>query len=697
MNTLQNLSNVASISNIINPISLHTNTLQNLSSISNIYNPISLHTNTIQQLSSISNIYNPVSLSTATMNTLQNLSNISSISNIINPITLHTNTIQQLSSISNIYNPVSLHTNTLQNLSSISNIYNPVSLHTNTLQNLSSISNIYNPVSLSTATMNTLQNLSNVASISNIINPISLHTNTLQNLSSISNIYNPISLHTNTLQNLSSISNIYNPISLSAATLTALENVTVDSVVAPISLSAATLTALENVTVDSIVAPVSLHTNTLQNLSSISNIYNPIEISTKTLSSLSNYEIDLTNTTIYGRYRMVKPTILFSVHHSLGSKSLFMDTLISGSATSTRNDTISSQVLQVTATAGKVIYQTNEYFSYSCGQSKLTYISAVLQVASASGTRSRVGVFDDNVGKTVDTRGNGFFFEYYQNLLYVVYRTSSDGTTGTDTRIVQSSWNYDHLDGAGYSGFNINPNLVNTFAIEFNTMGDDIARMGVVYKGQIRWCHIFDFSALAYPYLLTFKLPVRWELENVSSGAVTTQLYAIACSVMIEGDVILNQSNMIHGTFTELAARVVTAASWFSMVCFRLNPTGTGQRRTFAIKKLTMVSAALAFQWRLVYGGTVAGSTWVNVANNTDSFVQTSITNTAYGTGVTTGYPYASGFQNTISTTIHEFSYPYPVTLNASVAGTSDTITLEVHGLAAATNVYYAIDWVEYY
>jgi two-component SAPR family response regulator len=622
----------------------------------------------LSNISSISNIINPISLSAATLTALENVT----VDSVVAPITISNTSLNSLASISNIYNPISLSATTLTALENVTvdSVVAPITISNTSLNSLSSISNIYNPVSLSASTLTALENVT------------------------VDSVVAPITISNTSLNSLSSISNIYNPISLSATTLTALENVTVDSVVAPVSLSTATINSLSSVS--NIYNPVSLSTSTINSLQVLSNIINPIDISTNTLSSLSNYDIDLTNTTIYGRYRTVKPTVLFSLHHSLGYKSLSMDTLVSGTGTATRNDTISSHVLQVTANAGKVVYQTKEYFTYSCGQSKLTYISAVLQVASSSGTRSRVGVFDDNVGKTVDTRGNGFFFEYYQNLLYVVYRTSTDGTTGTDTRVVQTSWNYDHLDGGGYSGFNINVNLVNTFAIEFNSMGDDIARIGVIYKGKICWCHVFDFSALAYPYLLSFKLPVRWELENISSGAVTTQLRAISCSVMIEGDIILNQSNMIHGIFHENIIRTVTNISWFPLVCFRLQTTGA--RRSFAIKRIVVSSLALAHHWRLVYGGTTTGATWLNVTYNADSLVQTSITNTAYtlATG-TTGYPYASGTCTAASTQTYEFTPPYPVILGASVAGTSDTITFEAAGYATATTLYYSIDWVEYY
>jgi hypothetical protein len=70
-----------------------------------------------------------------------------------------------------------------------------------------------------------------------------------------------------------------------------------------------------------------------------------------------------------------------------------------------------------------VIRQSKEYYIYQSGKAKSCLFTGVLNMlTNTNGFTSRIGCFDNNLDKTVDTGGNGVFFELTDNILYVVLR-----------------------------------------------------------------------------------------------------------------------------------------------------------------------------------------------------------------------------------------------------------------------------------
>ena len=130
-----------------------------------------------------------------------------------------------------------------------------------------------------------------------------------------------------------------------------------------------------------------------------------------------------------------------------GKASDVWDETTASGATSTWDSTHSSVLLSVTSTAGsKVVRQTRNVMRYVPGR-PAEYSQAFNMNGAATGIRQRVGMFDDN---------NGFYFEKSASgVLYFVIRSNVAGSP-LETRIAQSSWNFDKFDGTGPSGLTVN-------------------------------------------------------------------------------------------------------------------------------------------------------------------------------------------------------------------------------------------------
>jgi len=143
--------------------------------------------------------------------------------------------------------------------------------------------------------------------------------------------------------------------------------------------------------------------------------------------------------------------------------------------------------------AGSVVRQSKEYIPYQPGKSKLIFLSGVLSTTNPlpSNITTRIGHFDSAIDKTAESNpiGNGHFFEMVGGtvpVVNVVERSffNSGLGWGTETRIQQSAWNMDTLNGVGGpgnpSGININFYLDNVFVIDMQWLGVGQVRMGIV-------------------------------------------------------------------------------------------------------------------------------------------------------------------------------------------------------------------------
>lgn len=86
-------------------------------------------------------------------------------------------------------------------------------------------------------------------------------------------------------------------------------------------------------------------------------------------------------------------------------------------------------------------------------------------------------------------------------------------TKTLDTRIPQSSWNIDKMDGTGTSGYNLDLTKMQMFYIDYTWYGAGAIRYGFrATNGQVTYCHrIVNNNVNAEAYMRSGNLPARYE------------------------------------------------------------------------------------------------------------------------------------------------------------------------------------------
>lgn len=240
------------------------------------------------------------------------------------------------------------------------------------------------------------------------------------------------------------------------------------------------------------------------------------------------------NTPLYdafGRARISQPFILFESKQNVDNDPLnFDENLMSGSITSTWSGDRASTTLTATGgTSGKYIRQSFRRFEYQAGKSQQIMLTAnVLRNSptTTTGVSIALGSFDDN---------NGLYFEYDNGTMYCVIKSSVSGTP-TVTRVAQSDWNLDKLDGKGESGVIGKWDKVQIYTIDYAWLGVGRVRYGLIIGGEIIYVHQNLTANIGNSvYLSNPNLPIRYQITATSDTVQDIQTEIICCAVSAEG------------------------------------------------------------------------------------------------------------------------------------------------------------------
>jgi hypothetical protein len=211
---------------------------------------------------------------------------------------------------------------------------------------------------------------------------------------------------------------------------------------------------------------------------------------------------------------------------------LVMTTETIGGGSLTFLPNISSVQLGVGTGAGdRAVIQSKDYIRYQPGKGQLIHMTGAFGVGQ-SGTIKRWGYYDDQ---------NGIFWEQDDSVINIVLRSSSSGIL-VETRVPQSQWNVDPLDGTGPSGIVLNPTLSQILDIDLQWLGSGRVRVSFNINGQHAPAHNFlNANILSVPYMTTANLPIRWEIINNGPVAAPTSFIATCASVASEGRVDINR------------------------------------------------------------------------------------------------------------------------------------------------------------
>ena len=389
-------------------------------------------------------------------------------------------------------------------------------------------------------------------------------------------------------------------------------------------------------------------------------------------------------TDAFGRIRTAAPLTLFDSSHRYSDNGLWATSTASG-GTSTFDANAGLINLAVTTTSGsEVIRETTKCFSYQPGKSLLV-MSTFTMAAAKTGLRQRVGYYGAS---------NGMYLELANNTLSLVERSSSTGSLA-ETRVLQSNWNIDPLDGTGPSNLTLDITKSQILWMDIEWLGLGTVRLGFVINGKFIHCHSFHHAnIITGTYITTASLPLRYEITNTAATASSSTLKQVCSTVISEGGYELRGLQQAIGTAITSPHALTTAGTYYPVISLRLKST-----RLDAIVILTAISILGAstnanYSWRVVASPTTTGGTWTSAGTN--SSVEYNLT----GTATTGGRILAQGYFSSTNQSpgsidiLKEALFKFQLERDG-LTSTPYELSLIVSASSGTSNVHASMDWEE--
>lgn len=316
------------------------------------------------------------------------------------------------------------------------------------------------------------------------------------------------------------------------------------------------------------------------------------------------------------------------------------------------------------------VRQTKRRFNYQPGKSQLIFLTFNMR-GFDSNIVKREGYFDSN---------NGIFLEMSSNTAYLCIRSNATGAP-VDTRVAQSNWNIDKLNGQGKTGYNLDLTKTQILVIDMEWLGVGRVRTGFVIDGKICYAHEFNHAnSLEEVYMSTPNLPLRSEINNVGSG-VSSCMDQICSTVISEGGIDVNGSIRTIGTGVS-SVTLATSSQQYPFISFRLKDGYISETVNMEAINLFNTSAG-NYQWKLILNPTLTGASfvWTGV---TDSGIEYHI---SLGDGVISGgYDIYSGYGTGRISEVLQLTNA--IRLGSKIDGTKDIITLAITPLGTNQTLY---------
>lgn len=380
-------------------------------------------------------------------------------------------------------------------------------------------------------------------------------------------------------------------------------------------------------------------------------------------------QVNQTDTTrdAFQRFRVSNPYTLFDSQNRYDISDLFFSN-VAGTGSVTYIAAESSVSLN-TGSSGTVIRQTRNVFGYQPGKSMLVLATFVM---SGGSSVQRVGFFYDL---------NGLFIERSGGTTYFVKRND-----GTDTKVAQSAWNLDRMDGLGPSKLVLDITKVQIFWVDLEWLGAGSVRFGFVINGEFIPCHVMHHANLIDGvYMTTAILPVRYEI----TGTGNQSLKQICSTVISEGGYEPRNPFIIQQRGTTLADSVAlgTAGTVVPIISLRLRSDRLYSLVVFKQADIYVSSSSDGIAWYIIVNGTLTGATWTD--HPVGAMSQTDVTATAIsgGRNVNGGYIVSRGTL--------QFDPLNAIPVGQQNFGTSEIFTLAASGFSNNLKVAAKIGWYE--
>jgi len=390
------------------------------------------------------------------------------------------------------------------------------------------------------------------------------------------------------------------------------------------------------------------------------------------------------NSDAFGRTRVSNPLTLFDSSHRYRDNNLW-SSLVVGTGSTVGFVTAQGLInIGIGTTAGcSVTRETTKVFAYQPGKSLLVLNTFVMN-APKTNLRQRVGYFGAD---------NGMYFEVDGDTAYFVERSLS---TGSETKVAQSSWNIDKLDGTGISGVTLNLSKAQILWMDIEWLGLGTVRMGFVIDGKFIHCHSFHHAnIIESTYITTASLPVRYEIANTGITTSVSNLKQVCSTVISEGGYELRGIQQAIGIPITTPRTLTTAGTFYPIVSLRLKTSPNFLDAIVIITALSVMPIATgAYNWQLRASGTTGGGDWVSAGD--DSAVNYNITGTSHTGGriLGSGFFSASNQGTTQIDILKEALFKFQLERNG-LTSTPFEISLVVAAGANNNTVVASMDWEE--
>jgi hypothetical protein len=390
----------------------------------------------------------------------------------------------------------------------------------------------------------------------------------------------------------------------------------------------------------------------------------------------------------FGRLRVSNPLTLFDSSHRYKDNGLWNTLTSTGGAAAFSADQGLIE-LSVTTTSGSKVYrETTKVFPYLPGKSLLVMTTFVMSSAKAN-LRQRLGYYGDDNGMFLELDGAG------GTVLSFVERSHVSGST-VDTKVNQSSWNYDKMDGTGPSKMTLDITKAQILWMDIEWLGLGTVRMGFVIDGKFILCHQFHHAnSITSTYITTASLPLRYEIENTGTTSGSSILKQICSTVISEGGYELHGLQQAISIPITAARTTSTAGTYYPIISIRLKASPNFLDAIVILTALSLLGTGngVNYNWKVIATGTTTAGTWVSAG--ADSAVEYNLTGTSFANGRTlaSGY-FSSSNQGTTSVDIlKEALFKFQLERN-TFTSTAFELTL-VTASDGGGSVFASVDWEE--
>jgi len=386
----------------------------------------------------------------------------------------------------------------------------------------------------------------------------------------------------------------------------------------------------------------------------------------------------------FNRLRTSQPVILGDYTFLRDAQDSQWSENLSGTGSRTYSGNDSSVVLDTAGTASGALARmtTQKYHHYQPGVGHSILMTTVLGDSGKTNVRRRWGYMDDN---------DGCYFELDDTTLYVVLRSSVTGSV-VETRIPQSSWNKDKLDGTGISDMTLDLTKNNIYTIDIQWLGGGTISFGIFRPDGVEIVvHVIENgNATDRAWSKTGTLPMRYEVENTGVAVSSSEIKATTAVVRTEGDF---RPNKRH--FSTVRSTNVSGTTTLKPI-IGIRPktlVGTQPNRVAIIPvRMSMYTSAEVTMIQLIKNpATLTGESWTSA--NTESGTEYEISATA----ITGGTVLDTWFCPVGAMTEHFDAFDYLgeyIRLDAD-GTTQDEYVLAAETVTGTSNIRGSLHWDE--